>query len=44
MKFARILIVATTCVALTACAGLPPSSAEIAKAPQFQFGQRATGR
>jgi hypothetical protein len=39
MKLARILIAATTCAALTACAGLPPSIAEIAKTPQIRFGQ-----
>lgn len=39
MKLARILIAATTCAVLTACAGLPPSVAEIAKVPQIQFGQ-----
>lgn len=39
MKLAHILIAATTCAALTACAGIPPSTAEIAKVPQIQFGQ-----
>ena len=39
MKLTRMLIAASTCVALTACAGLPPSTAEIAKAPQIRFGQ-----
>lgn len=39
MKLTRILIAATICAALTACAGLPPSPAEIAKAPQVRFGQ-----
>ena len=39
MKLVRILIATTTCIALTACAGLPPSASEIAKAPQIQFGQ-----
>lgn len=39
MKLARILFAAITCTALTACAGLPPSTAEIAKAPQIRFGQ-----
>lgn len=33
------LIIAIVCVALTACASFPPSSAEIAKAPQIRFGQ-----
>lgn len=31
------IIAAST--ALTACAGLPPSASDIAKAPQIQFGQ-----
>ena len=39
MKLARILIAATTCAVLTACAGLPPSAAEIGKTPQIRFGQ-----
>ncbi len=39
MKLAYIMIAATTCAALTACAGLPPSKAEIDKAPHIQFGQ-----
>lgn len=39
MKLARILFATTTCAALTACAGLPPSTAEIAKVPQIRFGQ-----
>ena len=39
MKLARILIAATTCAVLAACAGLPPSAAEIAKTPQIRFGQ-----
>lgn len=39
MKLAHILIAATTCAALTACAGISPSTAEIAKVPQIQFGQ-----
>ncbi len=39
MKLAHILIAATACAALTACAGIPPSTAEIAKVPQIQFGQ-----
>ncbi|BBI99857.1 hypothetical protein FGKAn22_15500 [Ferrigenium kumadai] len=39
MKLARILFAAATCATLTACAGLPPSTAEISKAPKIQFGQ-----
>ena len=39
MKLARILITATICAVLSACAGMPPSAAEIAKVPQIQFGQ-----
>lgn len=39
MKLSRILIAAATCVVLSACAGLPHSTAEIAKAPQIRFGQ-----
>jgi hypothetical protein len=39
MKLAQIISLATTCAALTACAGLPPSTAEISKVPQIQFGQ-----
>lgn len=39
MKLTRILIAATTCVVLTACAGLPPSASEITKVPLIQFGQ-----
>lgn len=39
MKLARILIAAATCVAVTACAGLSPSAAEIAKTPEIRFGQ-----
>ncbi|HCI13132.1 MAG: hypothetical protein A2063_02890 [Gallionellales bacterium GWA2_60_142] len=39
MKLARTLFAAATCIALSACAGLPPSTAEIAQAPQIRFGQ-----
>lgn len=39
MKLTRIMIAATACVVLSACAGLPPSTAEIANAPQIRFGQ-----
>jgi len=39
MNLVRVLIAATTCAALSACAGMPPSAAEIAKAPHLQFGQ-----
>ena len=39
MKLTRILIATTTCIALTACAGLPPSASEMTKVPQIQFGQ-----
>ncbi len=39
MKLVRILIAAITCSVLTACAGMPPSTAELAKVPQIQFGQ-----
>jgi hypothetical protein len=33
------LIIVIACAALSACACFPPSSAEIAKAPQVRFGQ-----
>ena len=33
------LIIVFACAALTACASFPPSSEEIAKAPQVRFGQ-----
>lgn len=39
MKHARILIAAAICAVLAACAGLPPSAADIAKTPQIRFGQ-----
>lgn len=39
MKLTRIMITAIACVVLSACAGLPPSTADIAKAPQIRFGQ-----
>lgn len=39
MKLARILVAASASIALTACAGLPPSTAEISKVPHIQFGQ-----
>lgn len=38
MKLARLLI-AATCVVLTACAGLPPSAKELTTVPIIQFGQ-----
>jgi hypothetical protein len=34
-----IIVACTALTALTACAGLPPSAADIAKVPQIQFGQ-----
>lgn len=39
MKLARMIFAATICAVLAACAGLPPSPAEIATVPQIQFGQ-----
>ena len=39
MKPTHIFFAAAICAVLTACAGLPPSAAEIAKVPQIQFGQ-----
>ncbi|MDD2686715.1 MAG: hypothetical protein PHY62_11185 [Gallionella sp.] len=39
MKLVRILFAAVTFASLSACAGLPPSSAEIAQAAQIRFGQ-----
>lgn len=39
MKLVRILFAAATCASLSACAGLSPSSAEIAQAAQIRFGQ-----
>jgi hypothetical protein len=38
MKIASLMI-AVACASLTACATLPPGSAEIAKAQQVRFGQ-----
>jgi len=38
MKLARVFI-AAICIALTACASLPPSTAEMAKVPIIHFGQ-----
>lgn len=39
MKRLILLSIIAACTTLTACAGIPPNSAEIAKAPQIQFGQ-----
>jgi hypothetical protein len=39
MKSFIVLSIIVASAILTACAGLPPSAAEIAKVPQIQFGQ-----
>lgn len=39
MKRFIVLSIIVASAILTACAGLPPSTAEIAKVPQVQFGQ-----
>ena len=39
MKFHHILIAATTCVALTACAGMPPNAKDLSSVPIINFGQ-----
>ena len=39
MKLSRILIATTTCVALTACAGMPPNASDLSSVPIINFGQ-----
>lgn len=39
MKHTSQIALALLALSLTACAGLPPSTAEIAQAPQIRFGQ-----
>lgn len=39
MKLTSILMAATTCVALTACAGMPPNASDLSTVPIIQFGQ-----
>ena len=39
MKFTRILMAATTCVVLTACAGMQPNARDLSTVPIINFGQ-----
>jgi hypothetical protein len=39
MKFTHIFIATTICIALTACAGMPPNANELAAVPIIKFGQ-----